>query len=120
MGKIYARNIIYLGKILQIMSIRKSPNYSGSLFSIFEEQSNHHQPLYVLSKQLDWKIFVDAFDPLYSKNLGATSKPIRRMVGLLILKHLRNLSDESIVEQWLENVYYQYFCGEQIFALNRA
>ena len=33
------------------------------------------------------------------------------MVGLLILKHLRNISDESVVEQWSENLYYQYFCG---------
>lgn len=37
------------------------------------------------------------------------------MVGLLILKHLRNISDESVVEQWSENIYYQYFCGETSF-----
>ena len=37
------------------------------------------------------------------------------MVGLLILKHVRNLSDESVVEQWSENIYYQYFCGQQDF-----
>jgi hypothetical protein len=37
------------------------------------------------------------------------------MVGLLILKHLRNVSDEGIVEQWRENVYYQYFCGMEEF-----
>ena len=34
---------------------------------------------------------------------------------MLILKHLRNLSDESLVEQWGENAYYQYFCGMQEF-----
>ena len=33
------------------------------------------------------------------------------MVGLLILKQIRNISDESVVEQWSENMYYQYFCG---------
>ncbi len=37
------------------------------------------------------------------------------MVGLLILKHLRNISDESVVVQWSENSYYQYFCGETVF-----
>jgi transposase, IS5 family len=37
------------------------------------------------------------------------------MVSLLILKHVRNLSDESVVEQWAENAYYQYFSGEQVF-----
>ena len=35
--------------------------------------------------------------------------------GVLILKHIRDLSDESVVEQWSENNYYQYFCGEQEF-----
>jgi IS5 family transposase len=37
------------------------------------------------------------------------------MCGLLILKHLRNISDESVVEQWSENAYFQYFCGMQEF-----
>jgi IS5 family transposase len=37
------------------------------------------------------------------------------MVSLLILKYLRNLSDENLVEQWSENNYYQYFGGEQFF-----
>lgn len=37
------------------------------------------------------------------------------MVALLILKHVRNLSDESVVEQWSENAYYQYFSGERYF-----
>jgi IS5 family transposase len=47
--------------------------------------------------------------------MGAPSKPIRLMVSLLILKYVRNLSDESVVEQWSENIYYQYFSGEQYF-----
>lgn len=38
------------------------------------------------------------------------------MVSLLLLKQIRNISDESVVEQWSENCYYQYFSGEQIFA----
>jgi IS5 family transposase len=38
------------------------------------------------------------------------------MVSLLILKQLRNLSDESIVEQWAENSYFQYLSGENYFA----
>lgn len=46
---------------------------------------------------------------------GRPGKPIRLMCGMLILKHLRNLSDESLVEQWSENAYYQYFCGMQEF-----
>jgi len=37
------------------------------------------------------------------------------MVGLLIIKHLRNISDEGVVEQYSENVYYQYLCGQSEF-----
>ena len=35
------------------------------------------------------------------------------MVSLLILKNIRNISDESVVEQWFENIYYQYPRGEK-------
>jgi IS5 family transposase len=38
------------------------------------------------------------------------------MVSLIILKHIRNISDESVVEQWFENIYYQYFSGEKSYA----
>jgi len=47
----------------------------------------------------------------YNSNKGRPAKPIRLMVGLLILKQLENLSDENIVLQWKRNPYYQYFCG---------
>jgi transposase, IS5 family len=82
----------------------------------FEEQLNHRHPLYLLAHQINWQRFEDAFRVHYSSRMGAPAKPIRLMIGLLILKHLRNLSDESVVEQWAENSYYQYFCGEEYFA----
>src|ERR1035437_216461 len=87
-----------------------------SFFSTFEEQLNHQHPLYILSNRVDWKRFEDALKIHYSKKRGAPAKPIRLMVGLIILKHIRNISDESVVQQWSENVYYQYFCGEEYFA----
>ena len=49
------------------------------------------------------------------KKMGAPAKPIRLMVSLLIIKSLRNLSDENLIEQWAENIYYQYVGGEQHF-----
>jgi IS5 family transposase len=49
-------------------------------------------------------------------DFGRPAKPIRLMVSLLMLKHLRNLSDESVVEQWSENAYYQYFSGQKAFS----
>ena len=87
-----------------------------SFYSTFEEQLNHCHPLYILARQIKWGTFEDAFSKHYSADFGAPAKPIRLMVGLLVLKHLRNLSDESVVAQWAENAYYQYFCGEKVFA----
>ena len=84
-----------------------------SLFFDLESQLNQKHPLYLLANKIDWNVFEEAFKGLYSANNGRPAMTIRRMVGLLILKHVRNVSDESIVEQWQENVYYQYFCGEQ-------
>lgn len=90
--------------------IKKSLPQS-SLFGMLPDQLNQKHPLYLLANQIDWQRFDDAFTPLYCADNGRPGKPIRLMCGLLILKHLRNLSDESVVEQWSENAYYQYFCG---------
>ena len=57
----------------------------------------------------------EAFIPLYCSDNGRPAKPIRLMCSLLILNHLRNISDESVVEQWSENAYFQYFCGMREF-----
>lgn len=87
----------------------------SSFFFTLEDTLNQKHPLYILSNKVNWQLFEDEFKPLYCEDNGRPAKPIRLMVGLLILKHLRNISDESIVEQWSENLYYQYFCGQQEF-----
>ena len=75
------------------------------------DQLDQRHPLYRLADKIHWFTFEKEFSVLYSSDNGRPAKPIRLMCGLLILKHLRNLSDESVVEQWSENAYYQYFCG---------
>ena len=87
-------------------------------YSTFEEQLNHSHPLYKLSGVIRWRVFEEAFSKHYSPSHGKPAKPIRLMVSLLILKQLRNLSDESVVEQWAENSYYQFFSGEDHFCSN--
>ena len=37
------------------------------------------------------------------------------MAGLSILKHMHDLSDEDLCARWVENPYYQLFCGEEFF-----
>ncbi|HUZ58289.1 MAG TPA: IS5 family transposase [Hanamia sp.] len=96
--------------------LAKTKNTSQlGFYSTFEEQLNPHHPLYILEGRINWQYFDDSFAKHYSDE-GRPAKEIRLMVGLLILKHVRNLSDESVVEQWAENAYYQYFTGEKMFA----
>ena len=87
-------------------------------YSTFEEQLNHQHPFYKLANEINWLIFETEFSKHYSATHGKPAKPIRRMVALLIIKQLRNLSDESVVEHWSENSYYQYFSGEDCFSAN--
>ena len=75
-----------------------------------------NDPLIALSNAIDWKIFENEFVGFYSKD-GRPAKPIRLMVGLLLLKQLKNLSDEEIVLQWKQNPYFQYFCGFNEFQI---
>ena len=82
-----------------------------SMFSSLEDMLSHQHPLFQLSNKINWESFENAFSPLYCSTNGRPAHPIRLMCGLLILKHLRNVSDEMVVFQWSENAYYQYFCG---------
>ena len=78
-----------------------------SLFSSLEYMLNHSHSLYRLANKINWRRFEDVFSSLYCRTNGCPAHPIRLMCGLLILKHVRNISDESVVLQWSENAYYQ-------------
>lgn len=97
------------------MKPKQKVTNQNSLFFNFEATLNQKHPLFILANKIHWHVFEKAFLPLYSQDKGRPAKPIRLMVGLLMLKHIRNVSDESVVEQWSENIYYQYFCGETAF-----
>jgi len=91
--------------------LEKSPNESpqSSFFDLLSQLDNKN-PLIALGFKLNWKELEESFSCYYSDK-GRRAKPIRLMSGLLMLKQLYNLSDESVVEQWQMNPYYQAFCG---------
>lgn len=78
------------------------------------EQLNPEDPLLALARKIDWGTLEKELAPCYSE-IGRPAKNIRLMAGLLMLKHIENLSDERVVEQWVRNPYFQAFCGEQFF-----
>lgn len=98
-----------------MLSAAKKHSPQLGMFSGLADQLNQKHPLFLLAHKINWGVFNESFKVHYSEKMGAPSKPIRLMVALLILKYVRDLSDESVVEQWSENLYYQYFSGEQHF-----
>jgi len=76
---------------------------------------NTRHPLFKLAGKIDWSYFEREFGPLYCETTGRPGLPIRLLVGLHFLKHTYNQSDEGAVEQFVENPYWQYFCGFEYF-----
>ena len=98
-------------------------------------------PLAVLAQRMPWSQIEAALAPLFAHKdragrvvedsdlFGPTSAvagagvsargrprlPIRLMVALLYLKHAYNESDESVVQRWSQDVYFQFFSGMQYF-----
>jgi transposase, IS5 family len=68
-----------------------------------------------LGRQIDWRFLEERFGAVYSDKPGQPPLPTRLMAGLAILKHTHDLSDEALCERWLENPYFQLFCGEEFF-----
>ena len=84
------------------------------LYQGLEEMLNPQEPLYQLTKKMPWKEIEKDFEKYYIE-FGRPAKPVRLMVSLLILKQMNNLGDETVVERWVQNPYWQYFSGEKDF-----
>ena len=95
----------------------KSPPLSDhDLFRMrLEAMIDGRHELVRLAKLIDWKRFEEAFGALYDENRGRPALPTRLMAGLHLLKHIKGLSDEQVCAQWVENPYFQAFCGEKFF-----
>lgn len=85
-------------------------NQSNLFKPVLKQIVNPKHPLVLLSKEIPWQELEKEFAKLYS-NTGTPSKPIRMMVSLLMLKHIYNLGDETLIPQWIQNPYFQYFSG---------
>ena len=68
-----------------------------------------------LATKIPWDDLAQEFGRLYVPDLGRPGIPIRLMAGLHLLKHTYGLSDEDVVKGWVENPYWQHFCGEVMF-----
>jgi len=71
--------------------------------------------LCLLANKIDWDFVEGEFLGYYCPDNGRPGIPIRKIVGVLLLRRMFNLSDEDVVDKWKENPYWQYFCGEVNF-----
>ena len=90
----------------------EKPDNQPQLFrSSLEAMLNDKHPLYKLANSIDWQRLEKELSQCYSSDMGRPGNATRLMAGLHYLKHAYNESDESIIERWVENPYWQYFCG---------
>ena len=96
----------------------KEPRDSGQhdlLRSRLDQIIDTGHALAKLARAIDWDFLGDRLGAVYTDLPGRPPLSTRLMAGLAILKHMHDLSDESLCDRWLENPYYQYFCGEEFF-----
>ena len=76
-------------------------------------KENHE--LVLLSKMINWEQLESELSIYYCENNGRPCIPIRTIAGIVLLRRVFDESDESILDRWVENPYWQYFCGEVYF-----
>ena len=90
----------------------QKPDNTADLFrSQLFQMLNMSHPLIRLSECMNWDAFETEIDVIYHDGAGQPPLPTGLLVGLHYLKYTFNESDESVVERWVENPYWQYFCG---------
>jgi transposase, IS5 family len=93
---------------------RTNHSFEDSNIPRLSKQLNPSHPLCLLAELVEWEELEEEFGAFYSEGNSRPPKPIRLMTGLLMLQHMAGFSDEQTVRHWVENPYWQYFCGFDI------
>ena len=80
--------------------------------SRLDQQLKMSHPLIRLSNLMNWEQIERSLGAHFASKLGRPALRPRLVAGLLYLQHANDASDEAVVATWLENPYWQYFCGE--------
>ena len=101
------------------MGPKPSTPKSNDLFrQRLDELVNPRHPLAQLSQHIDWSVFERQWADFFPSSRGRPATAPRLVAGLLYLQHTFALSDEEVVWGWVENPYWQLFCGETWFQHN--
>ena len=98
---------------------KKTDHSQGRLFqSRLSQILDPTNELCQLAKDIDWESLEKSFSCYFSHTRGAAAKPVRLVAGILMLQHMSGLSDEEVVIGWVQNPYWQYFCGYDFLEWN--
>jgi IS5 family transposase len=98
------------------MKRRIPPEDEGIVLSPIDKFIYLRHPLVKWAEAMDWRSLENEFGYLYKDEPDSPQLRTRLPAGLSILAHAYSLSDEAACERWLENPYFQYFCGEEYFS----
>ncbi|MBU2530083.1 MAG: transposase [Elusimicrobia bacterium] len=70
----------------------------------------------MLSELLPWGKLDQIYGCYFTENTGRPAKDSRLICGLLIVKYLKNLTNEEVLQEFSENPYMQAFCGREYFS----
>ncbi len=105
---------LYKNLVEMIQKIDKTPQ-----LEMFKTPLKHfireEHKLVLLTKRINWEQLEFQLSKFYCLENGRPGIPIRTIAGMLLLRRMFNESDESVLERWVENPYWQYFCGEVYF-----
>ena len=83
-------------------------SFTHDWFMVPEVDKSHE--IIKIADSIDWVSLSEKLAPFYCPDNGRPTKPARAKVGLLMLKHLYGLSDESVVDMLKRDLYAQYLC----------
>ena len=89
-----------------------SPRTEALFINRLDELINLKHPLVRLAGLIDWPEIESTFASSFTSGRGRPALPPRLVAGLLYLQHTFDASDEAVVNTWVENPYWQYFCGQ--------
>lgn len=93
-----------------------NPTLFGKLFHLGSKLAENNRWLR-LAEALPWERLDEEYGRYFAAGYGRPAKDSRLVCGLLVVKQLKNLSDEDAVAEFMENPYIQSFCGQEYFAL---
>ncbi|MDC7247499.1 MAG: IS5 family transposase [Sphaerochaetaceae bacterium] len=68
-----------------------------------------------LAQLIPWDEYEEEYAAKFPSKRGNEAKPFRMALGALLIKEMKNLPDEELVEDIKENPYYQYLLGLESF-----